>query len=361
MDTLTFLEKILPEAGTYYLVLIDKETSRVAHHAYDSLTDMARAAVNIDKRPRVQVYHACAAYKDSVVEVNGKRKYRVPSNQLSAKAFWVDMDCGEEKHALGKGYLTQMDATRAITAFARINSLPDPMIVGSGYGVHAYWPLTESIKPSRWIAIAQGLKAMLAHQEILVDAGITADFARILRPVGTSNKKRDGKMVRLVLDAAPVDVDAFEATIAEYVSDFGLEVEDNNDYDKSLNSDLTAHLKTYADVPTWADTVANHCQQVAIMRETQGDVSYDHWVGVIGIIKHCQEGLPLAEEWSARREETGHAQNNVEAKYSHSSTDRPSVRRSRRLTPRAAKAVRTRASRPPRLSWGSASSSPSQL
>jgi hypothetical protein len=318
LDTLTFLEKILPEAGTYYLVIIDKtapEGRNVAHKAYDSLTAMTQAAHRFDKHPNLQVYHACAAYKDSSVEVKGKRKYRTASNQLSAKAFWVDMDCGEEKHALGKGYLTQMDASRAITGFARLNGLPDPMIVGSGYGVHAYWPLTEAIKPSRWVAIAQGLKAMLAHQEILVDAGITADFARILRPVGTSNKKRDGKMVRVVRDAAPIDVANFEATIAEYVSDFGLIVEDNKDYDKSLNSDLTAHLKTYADVPTWADTVANHCQQVALMRDTQGDVSYDHWVGVIGIIKHCQEGLPLAEEWSARREETGHSQNNVVAKY----------------------------------------------
>jgi hypothetical protein len=64
-----------------------------------------------------------------------------------------------------------------------------------------------------------------------------------------------------------------------------------------------------------AEEVANHCQQVAKMRDTKGDVGYEHWRGVIGIIKHCTEGIPLARAWSEERVATGHAQTDVLTRY----------------------------------------------
>ena len=79
------------------------------------------------------------------------------------------------------------------------------------------------------------------------------------------------------------------------------------------NDDLTAHLPVK--IPSSAREVANHCAQVAMMRDTQGDVSYEHWRGVIGLIFHCEEGIDLAYEWSERRAETGHTQNDVDVRY----------------------------------------------
>jgi len=80
-----------------------------------------------------------------------------------------------------------------------------------------------------------------------------------------------------------------------------------------LNDDLIAHLGPQ--VESSAREVANHCAQVAAMRDTQGDVNYDHWRGVIGIIKHCVEGIELAHEWSEQRAATGHGNTDVDTRY----------------------------------------------
>ena len=54
------------------------------------------------------------------------------------------------------------------------------------------------------------------------------------------------------------------------------------------------------------EAVSARCAQVRRMKETLGDVSYEHWRGVIGIGKFCTDGEAKVVEWSARREETGH-------------------------------------------------------
>jgi hypothetical protein len=62
MDTLEFLQTVLPEDGIKYLALIDPKTGKPAHKPYENLIDMAKAVEEYDAKP-VQVYHACGAYK----------------------------------------------------------------------------------------------------------------------------------------------------------------------------------------------------------------------------------------------------------------------------------------------------------
>lgn len=293
MNTLEFVSRILPEQGVFYLAVITPD-GRTAHKAYTSHEKLAAEALILDKKD-ASVYHACAAYKEPFID-GVKRQYRVQANQLAAKAFWVDIDCGEEKAAQGKGYATKKEGARAILAFCKVVGLPDPMLVSSGNGIHAYWPLVEAIPPTRWVINADALKAALKAKNVLVDAGVTADFARILRPIGTTNKKHaERKAVQLIRDAADTHIDDFERILLNYVSDNHINV-DPPEYDKNLNSDLTAHLMPH--VPSWAEDVAKRCNQVALMRDTKGLVNYEHWRGVIGIIKYCEEGDALAHAWS---------------------------------------------------------------
>jgi hypothetical protein len=80
-----------------------------------------------------------------------------------------------------------------------------------------------------------------------------------------------------------------------------------------MNDDLTAH--SFIQIPASAEKVATRCQQIALMRDTKGDVGYEHWRGVIGIIKYCEEGVELAHKWSENRAATGHAQLDVDNKF----------------------------------------------
>ena len=64
------------------------------------------------------------------------------------------------------------------------------MLVNSGYGIHVYWVLTESVPYVEWLPVAQGLKDMCIQHNLLADNGVTADAARVLRVPETHNHKR---------------------------------------------------------------------------------------------------------------------------------------------------------------------------
>lgn len=324
MNTLEFLQTILPEHGIHYLALFKEGYKFPAHKVYTDLETMADAIDNMAGSKSLSIYHACATYQRAVIEIEDgektKRKYRIPENWHRAKSFWVDIDCGEEKHAKGDGYLTKRDAAVAIDTFAKEVGWPKPMLVDSGNGIHAYWPLTKDIPHDKWVKVAKGLKATLHHCGVIADPTRTADFASILRPAGSVNRKNgEAKPVAVKRPGSPSEPAALASALQSYMVEHGVklikETPKREFVSNGLNDDLIAHLPQYPDLPVDANEVANKCAQVAAMRDTQGDVGYEHWRGVIGILRHCENGRELAEQWSARREETGHAQLDWDIRY----------------------------------------------
>jgi hypothetical protein len=325
MNTLDFLTTILPDRGVHYLAVFKEGYDQPTHRVYHTLEQMAGAIDSMANSTQLSVYHACASYQhESVeVEVRGemKVKRRVPSNWDRARSFWVDLDCGQDKFDKGQGYLTKADAVRAIFAFADTVSWPRPMMVDSGNGMHAYWPLTKDIKPESWIKVANLLKASLAHAKVIADPTRTADFSSILRPLGSVNRKGGAaKPVRVRTTCEPTDPRDLAMAILAYVNDNGVTtVKEAKRYDRApandLNSDLTGHLPQYPHVDSFGDEIANGCAQVREMRSTLGDVGYEHWRGVIGLLTHCADGLELSESWSERREQTGHDQLDWQLRY----------------------------------------------
>jgi Domain of unknown function (DUF927) len=326
MDTLEFLRTILPDEGIHYLALFREGYQFPAHRAYSDLETMAYAIEEMADKKGLSVYHACASYLKAVIEVETedpdkpKRKYRIPENWDRAKAFWVDIDCGQEKFDKGEGYLTKSDAAKAIFKFADTIGWARPMMVDSGNGLHAYWPLTKALKSDSWRKLANVLKATLAHEGVRADPTRTADFSSILRPVGSVNRKNGGaKDVRVKSLCVAQDAKALATALLNYAAEHGVKqpktaAPSQPRVKSDLNSDLTAHI-SYPEIPSMGVEVAAKCAQVALMRDTQGDVGYEHWRGVIGLLTHCEDGRPLAESWSAERENTGHAQIDWQAKF----------------------------------------------
>ena len=335
MDALEFFQTVLPRDSIHYLVLfstkLDKRGNPLKlHKPFSDLETMVAAMDKFDNDPQyVGTYHACAGYLKPYIELDElndwgkpKRKYRVLENWHQARAFWLDIDCGEDKHAKGEGYLTKKDACIALYKFADTIEWPRPMIVDSGNGIHAYWPFEEEIDYATWVRAAVKLKATAAHLGLIADPTRTADFASILRPPSTINRKHGGAKEVVVKARGTVsDSEVLIASLSHYMFHNGVElVHEPKKYDPNLNSDLTAHLPQYPDLPVDANAVADKCAQVGAMRDTQGDVSYEHWRRVIGILVHCVDGRPLAEDWSSRREETGHDQIDWDIKYDTWST-----------------------------------------
>ncbi|MFM1990284.1 MAG: hypothetical protein RJA99_3241 [Pseudomonadota bacterium] len=326
MDTLEFLRTILPDEGIYYLALFREGYQFPAHRAYTDLETMAYAVEEMADKKGLSVYHACASYQKAVIEIESddpdkpKRKYRIPENWDRAKAFWVDIDCGQEKFDKGDGYITKADAAKAAFKFADTIGWPRPMLVDSGNGLHAYWPLIKPLKAESWRKIANVLKATLAHEGVRADPTRTADFSSILRPVGSVNRKNGGsKAVKVKSLCVAQDAKALATALLKYATEHGVKQPKAAAPSKprggaDLNSDLTGHL-SYPDIPSKGAEVASKCAQVALMRDTAGDVSYEHWRGVIGLLTHCEDGRELAEAWSAERENTGHAQTDWHTRF----------------------------------------------
>jgi len=305
MDTLKFLQTILPEEGFKFVGLGRVGRDGIAHKAYESLELMAKAIESYDAQSNLIVYHACCSYKAASyeAEVNGvtKTKYRGAQNWHKAKSFWIDIDCGEDKAAEGKGYLNKTEAAKAILGFCKTHQFPNPMLVDSGGGLHCYWPLTKPIGPNSWRTIANEFKAALNAAGLLVDPTRTADLSSILRPVCSHNRKagREVREVKVKTQPTFVEPQEFAATVSRAVKALQAHVPKQSSA-PGLNDDLI----TPYDGPqyeTSARLIADHCQQVRIMRDTKGDVEYHTWFNVIGIIRHCVEGIDLAHEWSENR------------------------------------------------------------
>ena len=322
MNTLEFLQTILPDDGIHYVVLFKQGSGAPAHKAYSDLEKMAEAIESYSRQESLSVYHACATYKEAVIETedengNLKRKWRIPENWDKAKAFWLDIDCGEAKAEKGDGYHTQKDAAIAVKEFCRAVNLPMPMLISSGYGVHAYWPLTVAIPHDKWRKVAAILKSVLAHTGTLADPTRTADFSSILRPVGSVNRKNgDAKSVTTARACAPISPTDFYTAVATYAKQNAVkQVKESVQKQRPVGRNADLMGSPFPQVPVDADVMADKCAHVALMRDTKGDLGYEHWRFVIGLLKFAEDGRRLAEEWSADRQSTEHTTLDWDTRY----------------------------------------------
>jgi hypothetical protein len=302
MNTLDFLKLILPEHGIHYIALFKEGNKFPAHLVQVNLEDMADKIAEIAPRSNYQIFHACAAYLKPAVEIDQpdgtiKKKYRIPENWDCARSFWVDLDCGQAKFDKGDGYLTKKDAVIAITKFAKDVDWPRPLIVDSGNGVHAYWPLTKDIKAATWVKVATALKSALAHAGVIADPSRTADFASILRPPGAVNRKNgEAKTVKVLASCKPCEPSDLAAKLSVYVKANQVKmIKDAPIRERSKNSDL---MMEFPQVDTSLDVIVTKCAQVAAMRAEKGDIGYEPWRGVAGLAKYCTDGEALMHSWS---------------------------------------------------------------
>lgn len=136
------------------------------------------------------------------MSADGKKKeVRVGRNIASLKSLYIDMDVDA---ANPNKYSTQSEALVALRDFCKGNSFPAPLVVSSGFGIHAYWPMDAVIPAGEWRILASTFKAALEACGLKTDPTITADASRILRVPGTHNYKRgECRAVDIVRDVTP--------------------------------------------------------------------------------------------------------------------------------------------------------------
>jgi len=290
-SALDFLKLILPSEGLKCAAIFEPG-GRKYHRFTTSFEELAHIISTEDALGKT-IYHACASYKTS--------DNRKQSNVLAAKSFWLDVDAGP-----GKPYADATEAAEAAAAFCQRGGLPVPIFVGSGSGVHCYWPLEQAVDSEVWRSIAARIRLSCDSFGLQADGSRTADIASILRPPGTRNRKHDNEtIVRWGGPVGPYRLsDLGELNAALRTSK--LPVRSLSPHTSLLSTTLPRRrslvagaLQLHVETPSYAEPIADGCAQVAGLRDSNGRIAEPHWYAAIGLLAHCVDGANFAHEWSS--------------------------------------------------------------
>lgn len=270
MDTLEFLQRVLPSEGFYVTTVINPDGTKQGF--FSTVEELAASVVGLDQRGN-NTYFGISSFVEK-----GSRKQ---DNVRATKLLALDVDCGE-----GKPFADWKEGLRALAAFVDAAGMPKPMIVSSGNGLHVYWVLDRELPPNEWKPLAEGLKQSAALHKFKVDAGLTANSALVLRPLGTRNPK-NGKTVTLLMDADPISVEDLPAS---YLTSY-----------KSIEprSNLSESLRVESQFPPANPTlVVAKCQQINWAVNNQGEVPEPLWYDLLGVAAFCSDPDATAIAWS---------------------------------------------------------------
>lgn len=276
-ELVAFLRAILPSEGWYSAFILPAKR----HIFTKTVEELAHVILEADAQGHT-VYHACASYKEPT--------NRTKSNVRAVRSLWLDVDAGR-----GKPYADAGDAWRGCENFRNGASLPPPIYVSSGTGLHVYWPLDRELTVEEWTPYANGLKKATSAAGFNASPERTADCASILRPPGSTHRKSplSIRMVECGGLVAPVPL----ALFSSFRQGTPLSVAPAQPIRRS--SLASALINIYADVPTDGNRVADLCAQLARMRDTGGVQTEPDWKACLNILAFVDDGLALAHEWSA--------------------------------------------------------------
>ena len=285
METKEFLEKVLGDGYYSVLGLGDKKVQ--SFHA--TIDDVIEKANELDTEG-INAYFGLATF-----ETNKDRRV---TNVKSLSSFYLDLDCG-----VGKEYTNQNEAFLDLKRFVKATGLPRPMLINSGYGIHVYWVLTESVSYADWLPVAQGLKNMCIRHNLSADNGVTADAARVLRVPGTHNHKRGTQKPVMFLGTGEfhdVEFDEFSRLVgAEGISIPTKVDNEENEFKKAIIENSENSFKVILD-----KTIKGvGCEQIKNIMENQQDISEPLWRAGLSIAKFCNDADKAVHKMSERHPE----------------------------------------------------------
>ena len=285
MDTLDFLKRVLPAEGFYCAIVINKG-SAPQQAFFSSVDELATNCQRFDKAGN-NTYYATSTFKT--------RFSRTQANTKLNKALFLDIDCAnDDDHE----YKNQKDGLAALLKFCEVTGMPKPMIVSSGRGLHVYWILTEALSKDEWQPLADALKSTYKANGFDFDPTVTADSARVLRPVGTHNPK-NGKEVKVLLEGEVVDPQTLRNILGSVKKPTNSALIDS--IPTMAASPLAAALEVKQDFPPSSpDAVYSNCQQVRWAVDNQDKVAEPMWYSLIGIAAHCIDPDTTAKNWSSK-------------------------------------------------------------
>lgn len=303
MNTQEFLRLILPPQGKHFFIVTIAPSGRPSHYHTTNIDNAAHCATKRDQDSDGNVYYGMASYKEASYDDNGKKRKRTQKNVDQLNCFWIDLDCkGREGD---RDYPSQREALLDVKNFRDATGIPRPtVVVNSGYGLHMYWVLEEAISGDEWARVADDWRATLDRHGVKHDSSCTTDSARILRPIGTHNKKTGQESREVTLLGSVGDRIKLEDFVRPLACKSALVMQPLQMMSPGVDMELNALAESAVEYPP--SSIKEIIKGCALMREVGqlgGNVSYDLWRGALGIIKHTVEAGAAAPIFSRKHKD----------------------------------------------------------
>jgi hypothetical protein len=293
MQVSDFLATVLPPPGHGYYCAVELTTPRREHRFLGSTEELLDAAVEFNDSGK-DSYFGLATYTQGT--------NRTAANAAYIRCFFADVDVG-----VGKPYERISDALEALGKWCAASGFPEPFLVGSGGGIHAYWPFIEPVPVAAWRPQAEAFKKSCESQGFRIDYSVSADAARVLRVPGTHNRKRlPHKRVRLKAEGEAHPFSFYTRLLESHQPKAGpLEVGASDSVLDTAPKFAVGNQSFKTDIQEISQANFDRileagCKQIDFYRENATQDGMEPlWRGVISIAKYCVNGEVKAREMSA--------------------------------------------------------------
>jgi len=303
------LDAVLPTEGRYCIIGIgrypDQKFAETKAEADEFIKDFVDSGID--------AYFGCAKF--------GPLDNRTHENALYFRALWMDIDCGPTKgvpnsKGIVEGYLDQQTGLAELQNFCKAISLPKPILVNSGNGIHAYWLIDRTLSRQEWNPLAKRLKQLCKQHGLIVDEKVF-EASRILRPVGAFNFKSKDEPKEVVVWNEHTPELSYEDW-RNLLGEPETEPDETPDFVPSPMSPMMQALmenkvKRFKTIMLKAE---NGCAQLNYCFENQAELSEPLWVSALSIAAFCVDGDEAAHKMSNEHPDYDPAQ--VESKLRNS-------------------------------------------
>ena len=309
MGTIEFLEQVLPSAGNKIITLVQTNEdggSWFKYKSYPTAQAAGEAALRFDAQGET-VYFAVNTFGDWYHDPKkDKKRIRTQENVVACRSLFDDFDVDVDKI---DAYDTRPEALSDIIKLSQALRLT-PTITSSGGGYHCYFSLDKDVDVSTWEELSAMKRDVTNHLGIKADRAVDMDSSRILRPVGTHNRKTEtARPVELVKMGKTYSADKVRDVLQSYIRDNKVEPAPTSKKHGGINP-FAAALGDFPESD--ANAVAEHCAAVREFKESGGNISEPHWHRAIGVVKFCIGGEEIIHAWSAAYE--GYSQSETQEK-----------------------------------------------
>ena len=294
MSNFDLLNAVLPEEGRYCVLGIGRYPDQ---KFYDTRAEVDQQVEALVKRG-FDAYFGCAKF--------GPLNNRTHENVAYVRALWMDIDCGPTKavpdeKGIIKGYVDQPTGLNEFGKFCKNVGLPKPILVSSGYGIHAYWLLEETVSRLEWEPLANRLRELCVEQGLIVDPSVF-EASRVLRVPGTYNFKQEEPLEVRVLNE-----NTQRMTYAQVKEILGAPdvkpVEEKPDFIPSsmsplMESMMQNKIKRFKTIML-KSAQGEGCNQLLHCYENQATLDYNLWRSALSIATFCVDRDSAVHKMSA--------------------------------------------------------------